>query len=303
MQQQINSNHLEQEKTNFLVSTCNFLENIDFPDEQVNGRPKTCQRELLKHLMVMSYNSMSYRRAISDIRILYDQGYITNIISRSTLNDYSNNAKTITLLERLIQVSATFFKKTENTLIVDSTWFSDIFHGGGHKNVHHNKKGFENMRKIHVGILKNSKVICFAKATGGRINDSPIFKNIVTESSELFNLKYCLGDKGYLSKDNYILCQDLGITAFLDFKKNNTLKRGKSELWKRQIDIWRNKPEIWKESYRFRVVIEMVFSVIKKKHNGYLRSKKETSKDVEMLLKCLVYNLTLIGKHVGQLSD
>lgn len=48
-----------------------------------------------------------------------------------------------------------------------------------------------------------------------------------------------------------------------------------------------------------REIIESVFSVIKKKHNSYLRSKNQISRDVEMLLKCLVYNLCLIGRTIN----
>ena len=161
--------------------------------------------------------------------------------------------------------------------------------------VHGNKCGTTNTRKIHVGILKNSKIICFAKATRGVAHDSPIFKEILTTSSELFNLKYCLGDKGYCSKESHILCAERGITAFLDFRVNCRSKGGGSGMWKQQIDIWKNKPEVWKESYRFRVVIEGIFSVIKKKHNSYLRSRNQVSRDVEMLLKCLVYNFSVLG--------
>ena len=146
--QQINKNSLEQEKKTFLKTMCNFLENIEFEDEQVNGRPKTDQREILKHLLVMSYNAMSYRRAISDLKILYDNGYIKKIISRSTLNSYSNDEKNIETLERLIQVSATYFKDSEDTLIVDSTWFAEKMYVGGHRVVHNGKQGLQNTRKI-----------------------------------------------------------------------------------------------------------------------------------------------------------
>lgn len=296
MKLKLQQNTLETEKETFLKTMCNFLENIEFNTEQINGRPKTDQREILKHLLVMSYNAMSYRRAISDLKILYERGYIKKIISRSTLNDYSNQINTITILERLIQISSTFFKDTEDTLIVDSTWFGEKMYVGGHKEVHGGKKGVENTRKIHVGILKESKIICYAKATVGTRNDSPVFEDILINSSELFNLKYCLGDKGYCSKKNYILCNDRDITAFLDFKSNCKRFGGKSGLWTQQIDIWRDKPEVWKESYRFRVVVEGVFSIIKKKHNSYLRSRKQISRDVEMLLKCLAYNFSIIGK-------
>ena len=290
---------LEKEKINFLKSMCNFLDSLDFEQEQIQGRPKADQREILKHLLVMSYNAMSYRRAISDLFILKDLGFIQNLISRSTLNDHANNEETIFLLERLIQVSSTFFRDNEDTLIVDSTWFGERMYAGGYTEVHGSKKGLTNTRKIHVGILKNSKAICYAKATPGTFHDCPAFKDILLNSSKLFNLKSCLGDKGYCSKENYILCSDLEINAFLDFKKNFRSARGKSALWKNQINIWNNQPEVWKESYRYRVVIEAVFSSIKKKHNSYLRSRKQNSRDVEMLLKCLTYNLSLIGRHLS----
>lgn len=298
--EKIIKNSLEKEKNNFLKSTCNFLDNLEFNDEQINGRPKTNQRELLKHLLIMSYNAMSYRRAISDLEILYDQGFIQKTVSRSTLNNYANNEKTITLLERLIQVSATFFKETEDTLIVDSTWFGEKMYTGGHAEVYNSKRGLTNTRKIHVGILKNSKVICYAKATKGTLHDSPVFKDILINSADLFNLKYCLGDKGYCSKDSYIICDERKITAYLDFRKNCKQFGGKSKLWSEQVDIWKNKPEVWRESYRYRVTVEGVFSVIKKKHNSYLRARGDISRDIEMLLKCLVYNLSVIGKHIRQ---
>lgn len=295
-------NSLEKEKVNFLKSMCYFLDNLNLEEEQTNGRPKADSREILKHLLVMSYNAMSYRRAISDLQILETLGFIEKVISRSTLNDYANDEKTIEILERLIQISSTFFREQEDTLIVDSTWFGEKMYVGGYKEVHGNKKGLTNTRKIHVGILQNSKVICYAKATKGTMHDCPAFEDIVSEASRLFHLKFCLGDKGYCSKENYILCNELNIKAFLDFKKNCRTARAKSSLWRDQLNIWKDKPDLWHERYRYRVVVEAVFSVIKKKHNSYLRSRKQNSRDVEMLLKCLVYNLSLIGKQIN-ISD
>lgn len=55
--------------------------------------------------------------------------------------------------------------------------------------------------------------------------------------------------------------------------------------------------EIWHETYRFRVLVEGIFSALKRKHLNYLRSKKEIALHVELLLKVLVYNLTIIGKY------
>jgi len=61
--------------------------------------------------------------------------------------------------------------------------------------------------------------------------------------------------------------------------------------------LYREQKDIWNQTYRFRVIVEGVFSAIKKKNLNYLRSRKETAMDVEVLLKALVYNLTVIGKY------
>ena len=172
MQVQLRST-LEAEKSNFLIAMCNFLDTLEFDNNKMPN--------ILKHLLIMSYNSTSYRRALSDIDILFDKGFLSKKMSRSTLNRYSNMPNMITILERLIQVSAMFYKE-ESTLIVDSTWFGEKMYVGGCKTVHNNKQGLYNTRKIHVGILKDSKIICYAKATKGTSHDSPVFKDIIKQS-------------------------------------------------------------------------------------------------------------------------
>lgn len=90
---------------------------------------------------------------------------------------------------------------------------------------------------------------------------------------------------------------NLGIEAFIDFKKNHVVERSKSFLRKRQLLLYRNEKDIWHESCRFRVLIESLFSVIKRKGKSYLRSRNPTAQDCEMLLKIFWYNLNIIAKH------
>jgi len=46
----------------------------------------------------------------------------------------------------------------------------------------------------------------------------------------------------------------------------------------------------------FRVLIESVFSAIKRKNTTFLKSKNGLAQDIELLFKILVYNITIIGK-------
>ncbi len=291
---------LEQEKERFMRNMCDFLEPLNFEAMQEMGRPRADFKDIVKCLLMMSYNSMSYRRTQSDIKKMFEEGLIQTMPPRSTLNDYSNNLDTKNLIEKLIQASALFFVDEEDTAIVDSTWFAKRMYGGGYKAVHDKRSGsLYKVRKLHVACLKNSKVIAYAKATKGTEHDNPFFERIIRGIVKLgFPLKSVLADSGYMSKDNYALCKELGILdVFIDFRSNVTGKAPKSDLWREKFKMYKEQKEVWNQTYRYRVLVEGVFSAIKRKNITYLRSKKETALDVEVLLKALVYNITIMGKY------
>lgn len=297
---QKNSLTLEKEKERFIQNMCGFIEPLNFDTFQLMGRPKSDFKDILKSLLVMSYNGMSYRRTQSDLKWMSQQELVKTILPRSTLNDYANNFNTKKLIEKLIQISALFFLDNEDTIILDSTWFGQRMYSGGYRKVYDKKNApLEKVRKLHIGCLKNSKVIAYAKATKGTEHDSPNFENCVNVIVKNgFQIKTLLADSGYLSKSNYALCKELGIlNTFIDFRSNITGKRAKSDLWREKFKLYKEQKEVWNESYRFRVLVEGVFSAIKRKNLNYLRSKKEIAQDVEVLLKALVYNLTIMGKY------
>ncbi len=292
---------LEQEKDKFIVNMSDFIDRIAFEELQEYGRPRFNLRDIMKCLLVMSYNCMSYRRSESDFRRMKEEEVISEIPKKSVLNKYANSLEINNLLEKLIQYSATFFVENESTVIVDSTWFAiRNKYYGGYETVH-DKRGasLDKVRKLHICCLKNSKIISCAKATKGTESDFNMFEELVrTTIKRGFNISRLLADAGYSSRNNYLICKELGIlNAFIDFKKNSSVKRSKSALWRERVRMWKEQKELWHETYRFRVVIEGFFSAIKRKGLIYLRSKTETAQDVELLLKVLVYNVCVIGRY------
>lgn len=291
---------LEHEKERFITNLCDFIEPLNFEQLQLMGRPKANFKDVLKALCLMSYNGMSYRRTQTDLRWMLENELINYVPPRSTLNDYANNLNTKNLIEKLIQVSALFFQENEDTTILDSTWFGERMYSGGYRKVYDKKNApLGKVRKLHIACLKNSKIIACAFATKGTRHDSPIFQELIAKlKSNGFQIKTLLADAGYSGKNNYALCKELGIlNVFIDFKSNATLSRAKSDIWREKLKLYKEQKDVWNQTYRFRVIVEGIFSAIKKKHLNYLRSKKETAMDVEVLLKALVYNLTIIGKY------
>ncbi|MDO8659955.1 MAG: transposase [Candidatus Parcubacteria bacterium] len=291
---------LEKEKERFITNLCDFIEPLNFEQLQVMGRPRADFKDIIKALCMMSFNGMSYRRTQSDLRWMFEQELIKFIPPRSTLNDYSNDKNTKALIEKLIQVSALFFNDNEDTVILDSTWFGERMYSGGYRKVYDKIHApLQKVRKVHVACLKNSRIIAYAKASKGTEHDSPHFEEAVrTVCKNGFQIRTLLADAGYSGKNNYALCKELGImNVFIDFKSNATLRRAKSDIWREKLRLYKEQKEIWNQYYRFRVIIEGIFSAIKRKNLNYLRSKKEVARDIEILLKCLVYNLTIIGKY------
>jgi len=291
---------LEKEKERFIINLCDFIEPLNFEQMQDMGRPKANFKDIIKALCMMSFNGMSYRRTQSDLKWMFEQELIKSILPRSTLNDYSNEINTKRIIERLIQISALFFNDNEDTVILDSTWFGERMYSGGYRKVYDKIHApLQKVRKVHVACLKNSRIIAYAKASKGTEHDSPHFEEAVrTVCKNGFQIRTLLADAGYSGKNNYALCRELGImNVFIDFKSNATLRRAKSDIWREKLRLYKEQKEIWNQSYRFRVIIEGIFSAIKRKNLNYLRSKKEVARDVEILLKCLVYNLTIIGKY------
>lgn len=298
--------YLQHERINFLQVCSKFIDSFNFENDQYEGRPKFYFKDILKSLLLLTLNGLSYRRVQSDLEIAKMLGIISSIPKKSTLNKYMMKEELTLWLDKLIQTSAMIFVSSEDTLIVDSTWFTTkMYNGGYNKKPYNNPNKFndipplEKCRKLHVGCLSNSKMIAFAKPTLGTTHDSPIFKEIIsTICNNGFNIDKCLADAGYLSKENYALCESLGVKqTFIDFKSNTTGKHPKSKAYREAFRLFKHEPEIWHEDYRFRVIIEGVFSVIKRKFLNWLRTEKDVSRDNEMMLKVLAYNLTILNRY------
>ncbi len=295
-----NKYSLEQEREKFIPLMCDFIDKFDFTKESITGRPSADINDILKCLLMMSYTSTSYRRSRSDINKMLEEGMIKTIPSRSVLNKYSNSEKIKKILENLIQTSALFFLDTDSTLILDSTWLATKMYGGGYRQVYNRETdNMKKTRKLHIACFKESKIIAYAVTTEGTSNDVLHFSNMINITHKNgFNIKRVIADAGYCSKENYAICYDIGINdVYPKFRSNSTLKRPKSFIWKEKLDLYRNHPDVWREAYKYRAIVEGIFSAIKRKNLNYLRSKKIAARDCELLLKALVYNLTIIAKH------
>lgn len=299
-------NSLEAEEGNFLLVLSEIFEEYPFETLSANGRPPLPEEDVLKSLCIMAFHSMSYRRCYSSLLAAKEIGIINNIPKRTCICRYMNSKKTTKVLSELIQKCALKFIDEDHTLILDSTWFGTKMYVGGYANKPSRSRNpgvppLAKCMKLHLGVLKNRRIIAYAVVTKGTTHDSLCFREIVSNVLKAgFNVNTLLADAGYLSKDNYAFAEQNGIeNVYIDFRKNSTGKRGKSKIYNDAFRLYKYDNEGWHETYRYRVIIESIYSVLKRKYMNWLRTRKITARTNEILLKALCYNITIIAKYMG----
>jgi transposase len=99
-------------------------------------------------------------------------------------------------------------------------------------------------------------------------------------------------DKGYLSRENVAAIQWVGATPYIPMKINSK-SRG-AEAWKKMWHLYNFKKDEFAAHYHARSNAETVFSQIKRKFGGAVRSKLFQAQVNEVLCKVLCHNLSML---------
>lgn len=294
--------HLQNEWIRFKDLVGSIVEGLpEFPCHE-GCRPALHKKDILLALLIRAYRGLSYRRVHSDLLEAQAAGLLEYIPSRPTLNRAMLDPELTTALTTLIERTAAPFYASEDTAIIDSTWMNIDAYSSAVRMKRAGtlyKDGWvSRSRKLHLCILKKSRIIGAAMVSDGVSADTSFFKELLLRTFQQgFNLTSVLADAAYSSKSNYAFCHDLGIAnAFLDFKKNQVPRRSKSLLYRKQLHLFRDNKTEWHSHYRFRPLIESVFSETKRKFKHHLMGRKVASMDNELLLKAVVYNLTSLSR-------
>jgi transposase len=142
--------------------------------------------------------------------------------------------------------------------------------------------------KIHIIIDIEKGYILDYHVTGGNDNDCPIMKKLLRNIKELHKL---VADSGYLSRENTLLIGQRKGRPFIMPKKNSTAKTKGSIEWKLMIRAWKENENGFKQEYHCRSIVEAVFSALKRRFGGTVRSIKGWYQKRESAIKVLCYNI------------
>ena len=173
-------------------------------------------------------------------------------------------------------------------IAVDSTGFSTSNRSKWYDIRIKRKSSRKECIKLHISIDVNTGVIHSFTITSWNRHDSREFKRLIKNLPELGNV---LGDKAYSSRVNCQLVADRGGRPYLYFKGNvKNIAKGKP-AWTLSIREFKKDRDSWLAVYHLRSIIESVFSSMKKRWGGFLRSRRKHMQKRELALKVLVYNI------------
>jgi len=290
-----------QEKVLFLELLYELTSQIPKQKYKGTGRPPTNISEMIFSLCLKSYLDFSSRRTESDILLAKEIGYISHVPHFNTILKYLNKPELKDVFKVLIDVSAMPLRQIEDRVAVDASGFSTSMFGRWYSIKQKNEKR-RLFKKAHVVCGVKTNVIVSVEVTDGYVHDTLMFKNIVENAFNNFQIKEVVADMGYSSRNNMGIISKHGAIPFIPFKKNAQRQSKGTPVWSAMYDYFKNNRDEFMKHYHIRSNVETVFSMIKRKQGMTLKTKNDIAQINEIMCKCLVHNICVLIQEMFELG-
>lgn len=283
-----------EEKARVQVLLKGLCDGITQPPAKRTGRPRLLLAELVYASAMKVFGTMSGRRSISDVRACERDGFIDHTPAHCSIARLLESPAAMPLLTQLVEESATPLRTIETALAADATGFSTSTFARWFDHKYQREKKVNRWVKLHAMTGTKTHVITAAVVTEGHVNDCPQLPALLDATvANGFNPTEISADKAYLSNQNIAAIEATGAAVYIPFKSNSN-PTGNTAAWQRLfLNFTANRREFL-AAYHKRSNVESVFSSVKRKFGGAVRSKLPAAQFNEVLLKCLCSNLSQV---------
>ncbi len=294
--------HEEEHFVKLLRDLCNGIQQPEYSF----GRPRLPLSDVVFGLVFKSYSTMSGRRFTSELKEAEARGLITKAAHYNSAFRYLENPELTLLLKSLIEQSASPLRAVETDFAVDSSGFSTSTYARWFDH----KWGKERIRqtwvKTHLMCGVKTHIVTSVEATPNASADTIQLPPLVERTAKTFAIKEVSADKAYSDRRNLKAIQAVGGTAFIPFRVSSTGKGDHHHrldgLWHYMYHFYNFNREVFMEHYHKRSNIETVFSMIKTKFGGSVRSKSPVAQVNEVLCKVLCHNICVLIQSIYELG-
>lgn len=286
------------------IHTSEARELLDYLPK-ISGGPTECRRgrgrrpvnrgDVIKACLVKVYFNVSYRQLTGLLEFMKKSLRMRKVPHFNTVRKYMLDPNFTDLIIVHVEYSAGLVKEFERFFAVDSTGFGTSAKIAWADARHKKPVERRDYSKLHAIIGYETGVVAAVRVTGGTASDSKQFPQLFTRLVERsFRVDEISGDKAYLSREDVKLASDHGTVPYFHPKDNTILDASEDSPWSRMLQSYTTNQEQWLKNYHRRSNAESVFSKIKRKFGGSLRSRHPQARATELLLKILLHNDTIV---------
>lgn len=290
-----------QEKILFLELLHELTSQVPQPKRQSAGRPSANLGEMIFSCCLKTYLDFSRRRSESDIQLTTHLGYIDHSPHFNTVLKYIRKPEMKKVLMKLIEISALPLKEVESNFAMDASGFSTSMACNWHKSKQ-NFTEYRMFKKAHIMCGVKTNVITHIEITDGYLHDTQMFETLLMNTKKNFDMKEVYADKGYLSEKNYGIAIKNGVIPFIPFKRNAKNESERMFIWRVMFQFFKENKEEFMKHYNQRSNVESVFSMMKRKYGGYVRSRSSIGRENEILCKALCHNICVLIQEIFELG-
>jgi transposase len=293
------------EQERFVAMLRDLCDGIKQPEYKF-GRPKLPLSDIVFSAVYKIYSTMSSRRFMASLKEAEAKGLVSKSPSLTSGFRTLENPNLTPLLKTLIEQSAAPLRGIETDFAVDSTGFATTTYARWFDH----KWGKERIRqtwvKTHMMCGVKTHIVTSAEATAYESADNLQFPMLVEKTAKIFTINEVSADKAYSGRKNLRAVQAVGGTAYIPFMSHATgqaTTRLKYDgLWHRMWHFYNFNRETFMQHYHKRSNAETVYSMIKMKFGGAVRSKTPIAQVNEVLCKILCHNICVLIQSIYELG-
>ena len=273
--------------------------------EQTFGRPRLPLADVVFGLVYKAYTTMSGRRFMSDLREAETKELVSKPPSFTSTFRYLENPDLTPLLKSLVEQSASPLKAVETDFAVDSSGFATTTYSRWFDHKWGKERSKQTWVKTHLMCGVKTHVVTSVEATPYESADAPQLPELVKTTAKTFAINEVSADKAYSSRRNLHTVNAVGAIPFIPFKSYSKGSQGNKPfdgLWHRMWHFYNFNREAFLEHYHKRSNAETVYSMIKMKFGGSVRSKTPIAQVNEVLCKILCHNICVLIQSIYELG-
>jgi len=256
------------------------------------GRPPYPPEDLTKAILMQQYFCVANRMTAGLVLLFREKMGIKRAFSYKTIERAYDDPLVTLILNEVFKMTQEPVKELEKNFSSDGTGVPTSMKQNWERDKDDEKKqaGYEKMVAM---VGTTYKLISAVELPDPpTAHESPFFLSLLQETASNYSsIELVCLDRGYLSRNNCDLIEEVGAVPRIYPKERTTLKRKGSWAWAEMLLDFIEDPQRWLRDYHLRSISETVFSTYKRDFPTPLRKRILRRRKKEAFSRVCDYNM------------